>query len=49
MWFKVKPEEEWKPLSKVIDVKKRYNFRPYSYTPRGVTPKLFYAQSSEEI
>lgn len=33
----MKPEEERKGLSKVIDVKKSYNFRHYSCIMHGVT------------
>lgn len=39
-WSVMKPEEERKPLSKVIHAEKSYNFLPYSYTSRGVTPKF---------
>lgn len=42
-WSGVKPEVETKPLSKVINVEKSYNFPPYSYKLLGVTPNLFYA------
>lgn len=47
--FKVKPEEGRKPLSKLIEAEKSFNFLPYAYTLQAVTPNLFYAQSSEEI
>lgn len=43
------PGEAREPLSTVIDAEKSYNFRPYAYTTQGVTPNLFYAQSSGEI
>lgn len=45
----MKPEEGRKLLSNLIHAEKSFNFRPYAYTPRGVIPNLFYAQSSEEI
>lgn len=45
----VKPEEGRKPPCKLIDFEKSFNFRPYAYTSRGVTPNLFHAESSEEI
>lgn len=45
----MKAEEESKPLSKVIDVEKSFNFWPYSYTSQGTPPNLFYAQSSREV
>lgn len=38
-----------KTLSKIIDVEKNYSFRPYSYTPGGVTPVLFYSDSRRGI
>lgn len=38
-----------KTPSKVIDDKKSYNLRPYSYSPRGISPLLFYSESSKEI
>lgn len=43
-WSGVKPQEEEKALSKVIDVKESYNFRPYSYKPRRV-PTFYLKQS----
>lgn len=36
----VKPTTK-RNLSKEIDVEKNYNFRPYSHTPRGVSPFNF--------
>lgn len=36
-------------MSQLIDAERSYNFWPYAYTSRGVTPNLFYAHSSEEI
>lgn len=33
----------------MIDVEKNYNFMPYSYTPRGISPVLFYSKLSKEI
>lgn len=37
-------EEPRKPLSKIINNKKSYNFCLYTYKPRGVTLNLFYSQ-----
>lgn len=45
----VKLNEGRKPLSKLIDAEKSFNFQPYAYTPWEVTPNLFYAESSKEI
>lgn len=36
-------------LSKVINIEKSYSFQLYSYTPLGVTPVLFYPESSKEL
>lgn len=36
-------EEPRKPLSKIINIEKNYNFRPYTYTLRGTTSNLFYS------
>lgn len=47
-WSSVKATDK-KTLSRVIDVEKNYSFKPYSYTPRGVTPLLFYSDSSRGV
>lgn len=36
-----------KTLSKAIDVERNYNFRPYPYTPREISP--FSSEASKEI
>lgn len=48
-WYYVMPEEEGKALSKVVDVEKNYNFRPYSYTPHGVTPIIITLSRAERF
>lgn len=37
----VKPEEEMKPLRKIVDIGKSLNVRPYAYKPWGVSSNLF--------
>lgn len=44
-WSSVKATDK-KALSSAIDVKKSYNFLPYSYI---ITPLLFYSGSSKEV
>lgn len=47
-WSDVKAMDK-KTLSLIIDVEKNYNFRPYSYTPQGVTLLMFYSDSSKDV
>lgn len=44
-----KPEKGRKPMSQLIDAEKSCKFWSYEYTLGGVTPNLFYTESSKEI